>query len=143
MIDFIQVTSFGSSGNKRDSSLVITTDSFYLLDNNHIKKQAPIANIRSVTISIYSQEIVLHFQEDDIRISSNHNTKILGNILKVRDRVLKDKSLFAVFLENDKSLSKYVGDGKKAGFWSSLFSKEETDRKSKYSESSRKTLLKI
>lgn len=143
MIDYVQVTSFGSTGNKHENSLVITTDSLYLLNNNQIKKQIAIADIRSVTISINSQEIVLHFEEDDIRMSSNQNAKILGNILKVRDRILKDKSLFTVMLENDKSLSKYVGDGKKTGFWSSLFSREESDRKSRHSSNSRKSFSKL
>ena len=47
-------------------------------------------------------------------------------------------------LQNDKSLSKYVGDGKKTGFWSSLFGKDEPDRKSRLSDSSsRKSLSKL
>jgi len=84
MLDYVQIGVFGGSGSKTDSSLVITTASFFLLTNNNIKKQMAIADIKSVTISIYSQEIILHYQDDDIRVSSTQNAKILGNILKVR-----------------------------------------------------------
>lgn len=60
MLDYVPVTTFNSSGTKIESSLVATTFSLFLLTNNHIKKQTSIADIKSVTISIYSQELVLH-----------------------------------------------------------------------------------
>ena len=141
MLDYVPVCVLGGSGSKNDSSLVVTTASFFLLINNNIKKQIAISEIKSVTVSIYSQELVLHCLEEDVRISSNQGAKLLGNILKVREKVLKEKALFPVLLENEKSLSKYVGDGKK-GFWSSLFSKED-DRKSRGSDRSRKSLCRL
>ena len=37
-----------------------------------------------VTVSAYSQQIVLHCEEDDVRMKSYQNAKIFKNILKVR-----------------------------------------------------------
>ena len=61
-----------------------------------------------ITVSAYSQEMVLHCEEEDLRLSSEQNAKIFTNILKVREKIQHNKSLFTVLIEKEKSLSKYI-----------------------------------
>lgn len=82
---------------------------FYFIHNNHIKKQILISSINMATVSAHSQEIVIHCEEDDLRMCSFQNAKIFKNILKVREKILKNKEQFTVLLEKEKSLSKYSG----------------------------------
>ena len=77
----------------------MTSEMFYFIHNNHIKKQISIAKINMVTVSAYSQEIVLHCVDDDVRLCSFQNAKIFKNILKVREMVLKKDEKFTVLLE--------------------------------------------
>ena len=57
---------------------------FYFMHNHHIKKIIPISTVNLITLSAHSQEVVLHCEDEDIRISSFQNAKIFKNILKVR-----------------------------------------------------------
>lgn len=60
MLDLIPIDYFNSSGNKSEDVLAITTDSIYFLHNNSLKKTVPIADVRAITLSLYSRELVLH-----------------------------------------------------------------------------------
>lgn len=109
LLDIININYFSSSGNKYDNKLGMTSQAFYFINNNHVKKAIQIKDIKMVTISAYSQEVVLHSEHDDIRISSFQNAKIFKNILKVREKVIKTTEEFPVLLEKDKHLGKYAG----------------------------------
>ncbi len=88
MLDLIVIDYFSLSNNKTQDVIAITTDCIYFMHNNSLKKTIPIAEIRAVTLSLYSRELVLHCGEADLRLSSHQNAKILRNILKVREKVL-------------------------------------------------------
>lgn len=98
LLDIININYFSTSGSKHENKLAMTSQNFYLINNNHIKKCISIADIKMVTISAYSQEIVLHSDQDDIRISSFQNAKIFKNILKVREKVIKTTEELTVLL---------------------------------------------
>lgn len=61
-----------------------------------------------VTLSTFSNELVLHCIEEDLWIESFQNIKILKNILKIREKVLKDASPLSIYLEKEKSLQAFV-----------------------------------
>lgn len=46
--------------------------------------------------------------EEDLWIESFQNVKILKNILKIREKVLKDASPLSIYLEKEKSLQAFV-----------------------------------
>jgi hypothetical protein len=143
MLDLVPINYLSSSHSKGDYSLGITSEGFYFLYNNSLKKQVAIVDIKYTTLSIHSHEVVLHCLEEDIRLSSHQNAKIFKNILRVRERVLKDKSLLTVLVEKDKSLEKYAGDTKKSGFWSGLFGKHESESVRSSRSSNRNSFCKM
>lgn len=70
----------------------------------------PIESIRQVTLSTFSNELVLHSAEQDIWLESCYNVKIIKNILKIRERVFQDSSPLLVALEKDKSLQHFAAE---------------------------------
>ena len=61
-----------------------------------------------VTISTFSNELILHCKEEDLWIESFQNVKIIKNILKIREKVLKDASPLSIYLEKEKSSQAFV-----------------------------------
>jgi hypothetical protein len=84
LLELVPILCFSSSGVELDNRLGITSSGFYFLYSNLIKKHVDISSIIMVTISAFSQEMVLHTEEDDLRLASFYNAKIFKNILKVR-----------------------------------------------------------
>ncbi len=147
LLDMVPIMYFTSSDNKYSDWLAISSESFYFIYNNHLKKQIAIANIRMVTVSAFSHQIVFHCDQEDLRISSYQNAKIFKNILNVREKVLNNKELLTVLIEKEKNLSKYGGEEeKKRSFFSSLFhrnSKKERESSSPSSAGSRHSYCKL
>ena len=98
LLELVPICFLGASDKKCNDWLAITSEFFYFLFNNHIKKQVSIQDIIMVTVSAYSREMILHCAESDIRLSSFHNAKIFKNILKVREKVLNNCQLFTVLI---------------------------------------------
>lgn len=60
LLDMVPIVFFTSNEKKINDWLAVTSEQFYFIYNNHIKKTIPIADVRTVTVSAYSHEIVLH-----------------------------------------------------------------------------------
>lgn len=80
-------------------TLAICSLTLYVLDGSHLKRTLPIDTIKQLTISTFSNEIVLHCPEQDLWLETCHSVKIIKNILKIREKVLQDTSPLVVALE--------------------------------------------
>lgn len=84
MVDLIPISIFGHNERRTDNTLAVTTVCFYFMDGTHLRRTLGVQEIKVVTLSTFSQEMIMHCQEEDIRMTSKHNVKIIKNILKIR-----------------------------------------------------------
>ena len=69
--------------------LAMTTTALHLLHYGSHRKHIQIADIKFITLATFSNQIVVHTIEQDLRLESFLNPKILNNILKVKQKILK------------------------------------------------------
>jgi len=108
VVDLIDVKCFSTNDKKHDNTLIITSQFFYFMSKSSIRKTIPICDIKVITLATYSEEMIIHCLEDDVRLESSQNIKIINNLLKIRDKVQSDKSPITVMLERERSLVKFI-----------------------------------
>jgi hypothetical protein len=95
---------------RHEQSLAICSLSLYFMDGTHVKKTVPVDSIRQITLSTFSNELVMHCTDQDLWLESCHSVKIIKNILKIRERVFHDTSALIVCLEKEKSLQHFAAE---------------------------------
>jgi hypothetical protein len=63
-----------------------------------------------LTLSTFSNEIIFHCIEEDIWIESYQNVKIIKNLLKIREKVLKEDAALPICIEREKSLQSFIAE---------------------------------
>ncbi len=99
IVDILTVYIPSRSDKRYEMALAICSLSLYLLDGSHIKRTLPIDSIRQLTLSTFSNELVLHCNDQDLWLDTCHSVKIIKNILRIREKVFQDSSPLVVALE--------------------------------------------
>ena len=124
ILDLMAVTVYQSRPSEQ--ILAMTTAALHLIHYASHRKLIHIASIKCITLATFSTEIIVHTQEEDVRFESFVNPKIVSNILKVKEKVLKEEGTLTAFIERCTSLEQFTV-GKASRFWSGWFGKKESD----------------
>ena len=100
----------GSLSKGQDYFFILTISNIYIISKKSLKKRIPLSQIKAITFSSNSHEIIIHLiEDDDLLYASSDKHSIIYAIIVVYEKNEKNNNKnISLYLVADKSLKAYI-----------------------------------